>query len=174
MQNQHQIDKYEVSGIFNIFLICIITTTLSVAIGSVFTVLFDHLSWLNKTRVDNILINELFIKDPYKFTLILLLSVMFEELVFRGLPIFVSLRYLNFTDRGLMNIIFISSIIFGYCHSDGIPNIFIQGVGGFFHCMQFLILGGFFKKFWKPFIIVTLNHFAFNFFVCIVAMIKHD
>ena len=65
----------------------------------------------------------------------------------------------------------IFSVIFGFLHG-GIPNIFIQGVGGFMYSVLFLKCGGLQGNYTKAIATSTAVHFLFNMTLLAIAIIS--
>ncbi len=98
--------------------------------------------------------------------LALLIAVAIEELIFRVVPLLISVRFWGF---GLPTFACLigSSIVFGWMHGD-IRNVFIQGAGGLFFGMFFLKLSYGGKRPVQAAAFVIALHFAFDMFIIIL------
>lgn len=95
----------------------------------------------------------------------LIIMAFIEELLFR-LPLAIPVKR-NWSAGSILVVAAILSVLFGLAH--GADHIFIQGVSGFIYSIVFLKCGGFQRKFFKAFLIVTATHFLFNGLVAILA-----
>ncbi len=104
------------------------------------------------------------------FPIMLICTAYFEELIFRA-PL--ALLVLLTAERWKLRVIFIVavalSILFGLVHG-GIPNIFLQGIGGLLWSILFLKCGGYQKKFIKPLAVTTITHFLFNGILALICL----
>ena len=95
----------------------------------------------------------------FYFPIILLGMAFIEEIFFRfPLVLLVALKLRLWI---ILAVSVILSIIFGLLHG-GIPNIFLQGIGGLFYSILFLKCGGYHGKLIKPLAAAAFTHFFFN------------
>lgn len=93
------------------------------------------------------------------FPLLVFGEALGEEIVFRLMPLACIVRFYKNVNAVLL-VAVISSISFGMWHG-GLPNILIEGIGGFIYCILWLKSGGWSGKILKP----TLATFAVHIFL---------
>lgn len=93
------------------------------------------------------------------FPFLIFSLALFEEVMFRLLPIYFILT--RDLDKYILHAIIISSIVFGYIHGSAL-NILTQGFTGMILSIVFLKCGGFFEDFAKGTLSSTFAHVIFN------------
>lgn len=94
------------------------------------------------------------------FILTILLVSVFEELLFRILPLGLALKF--YPRPGfLLGVAFVSAAIFGYVHG-GMYNIFLQGTGGFLYAILFIKYAAQGQRLAEASILLIVIHTMFN------------
>ena len=102
------------------------------------------------------------------FPVFLFLAALFEELIFRLLPLLVGIAILHGYDieekssyYPRLILMFSAAIIFGYAHGSWV-NIFLQGFAGLVFSLVWLKCGGLQKRWVKATLCSTLAHALYN------------
>jgi len=96
----------------------------------------------------------------YSMPVILLIGAILEEIIFRLIPLGLSMVCWGKSYKVFV-VAILSSVVFGWGHN-GFEHVFIQGWGGIIFSIVFLKAGGFQEKFFKATFCCTIAHFSFN------------
>ncbi len=98
---------------------------------------------------------------------ILLMSVIVEEIAFRLLPLLFAQEVLKLQLPGVLVVATISSVLFGWSHGS-LSNIPIQGVAGIMYCVLFLKTAGLRKNYVKGLATTITTHYLFNISLAVI------
>ncbi len=145
----------ELFGFKKIFLFLIIVTGFKFItnIGTIF------IMQILKIEISPNMPNVVLMKNS-NFPLFLLLSAIVEEIIFRLLPLSLSVLFWGKSYKVFV-IMILSAIVFGWLHN-GFEHIFIQGFSAVILGILFLKTGGFQMKFLKATFCCVIVHFSFN------------
>ncbi len=102
------------------------------------------------------------------FFLSMLISAIFEEAVFRLLPLYLAVTC-GLSTKKVIFVAVISSVLFGYLHGNAF-NLIFQGIGGLLFSLIFLKCGGLHFHFWKAFSVSTIVHLLFNSIIVLIVL----
>jgi membrane protease YdiL (CAAX protease family) len=98
--------------------------------------------------------------NSWAFIFHLLFDVVYEEFLYRIIPLAIALRYIK-SEWFVLMIVLISSLLFGY-HHGSYANILIQGIGGLLYSLIFIKYSEGGTKLIYAGTVVILTHLIYN------------
>lgn len=109
----------------------------------------------------------------WSFVPILVAAVFAEEVIFRLLPLWLSVSVFKMTKGRVVLVAAVASVIFGYCHG-GIGHVLIQGLVGFLFSLVYLGAGGFKAEHPKGVFCSFAAHLTFNSIIIAAVLISGE